>query len=195
MTPERLGDFGEAIWQNVLDASGWHYVSLAKICEGGAPMARKRGDCLILPDFDAFQGGRSIFVEAKAKSQSIYYRRIGKERHGINQNNYRHYRRIAAENGKRMALAIVELQGEREPHQLSWSGSLLIQTFNELPEPSPSDYPESPVKVYWNRKEFREIDGGLTAQELVDLANHKTRRCYRLELDSVFFPQKQTELF
>lgn len=70
---EWLGDFGESIWRNVLESSGWNYISLAKICEGGAPMMHSSGVKTILPDFDACRDGRSAYVEAKAKTQSIYY--------------------------------------------------------------------------------------------------------------------------
>ena len=42
-TPEFLGGFGEAIWANVLASSGWLYVSLTAIEQGGAPMGRSKG--------------------------------------------------------------------------------------------------------------------------------------------------------
>lgn len=195
MSPERLGQFGESVWKNVLAASGWYYVPLANICDGGAPLARRNGEALILPDFDACRDGRSLFVEAKAKKQSILYRRIGKERHGINERNYQHYRQIAREYGKRMAIAILELQSEFQARRLQWSGALLIETFNNLGRAEPGDFREPQPKVYWNRKQFRELQAGLDASELLDIANGKWCPSFAIELDGIFFPQKQAELF
>lgn len=195
MGQEGLGKLGESIWKNVLADSDWYYVPLARICDGGAPLAKKSSGALILPDYDACRNGRSIFVEVKAKSQSIFYRIRGKERHGINERNYIHYRQIAQEYGKKMAIAIVELQSERKARDVQWSGSLLIQTFNELGRAEPSHPPETPPKVYWDRKAFRELEAGLSARELCHLATGKLRRDYSFELDNIFFPATQREMF
>jgi hypothetical protein len=59
LTPDQLGAFGEDIWKNVLAESGWLYIPLARIADGGAPMARRNGEAIILPDYQACKDGKS----------------------------------------------------------------------------------------------------------------------------------------
>lgn len=191
---EWLGEFGEKIWSNVLAASGWHYVSLAKICEGGAPLARGGNRKLILPDLDAYRDGRNVFVEAKVKTQSIVYRIKNQERHGINQRNYEHYMEIQRVSGRHCCIGLVELFREsRGDGTLSWSGSLLFEKLSDLLDPR-SEYDESPRKVYWKRKQFRDL-ASFTAIELCNLANGKLKLDIGLMLDQILFPAKQKAMF
>lgn len=192
-TEKWLGDFGEAIWSRLLAASGWHYVSLAKICEGGAPLARSNHHKLILPDFDAYGDGRNVFVECKTKTQSIVYRNKRQERHGIDQRNYTHYCEIQRVSRKDCCIAITELKRERiEDSQLEWSGSLLFERIRDLLDPR-SEYEETPRKVYWRRKQFRELVAGISPKELFQLANGSIQ--LQLPFTDILFPMKQTGLF
>lgn len=189
-----LGKFGEDIWRWVLECSGWYYIPLANIDDGGAPMMRGNGESTILPDADICRHDRNLYVEAKAKSQSIFFRKKGKERHGINERNYRHYRRISDIRKQRCAIAVVEIQSEYEAFRLRWSGSLLIATLKDLGEPS-SEHPENPPKVYWNCKDFNYIATDLTAMELFELAGRRRRRDFSDDLDRALIPWTQGELF
>lgn len=194
-SPEWLGQFGEAIWSWILECAGWHYIPLAKIADGGAPMMRGASGPVICPDFDANKDGKNIYVEAKAKSQSIYYRKISKERHGINQNNYRHYMMMSEMRKQQCAIAIVELHSEHKPFDLRWSGTLLLETLKQLGPAAPGDFPESPPKVFWNRKQFSAVDAELTAIELFQLARRQLRRNYAASIDRILMPWKQGQLF
>lgn len=191
--PEWLGEFGEAIWRNILTAAGWNYISLSKIAEGGAPLAHGPHGKTILPDYDAYKDGRSVFVESKAKSQSIIYRLRNQERHGINYKNWMHYQTIQQETGKPCCIALVELERETD-RGLVWSGSLLFETMTNLAEVCRTDYPENPPKVYWPRKRFCDL-GQFTPQELRDIANGKMRPSFAYELERIICPQKQQALF
>jgi len=194
--PEQLGAFGEAIWSKVLASSGWTYISLTKICEGGAPMARGRGgNNLILPDLSAFKDGRSVFVEAKAKTQSIVYRNRKQERHGIDQKNYEHYRQVQYGTGRPCCIGLVELWREsREDQSLYWSGSLLFEKLNDLLDPR-SEHPETPRKVYWPRDSFPELISGCEPRELFQLANGEMQLNFEYELQHILYPAKQQNLF
>lgn len=191
-----LGRFGEQVWQNILENSGWHYMPLARIEVGGAPMMGHAREQTILPDIDGSFDGKNIFVEAKAKTQSIFYGKIGKERHGIDERHYQSYRRIEAIKRQHCAIAIVELYQEpRRFAPLEWSGSLLIEKLDALGPASPGDYPESPPKVYWNRKQFRELDYDLSPLALLRIASRRIRPSYRDRLESILWPPRQGELF
>lgn len=192
--PEWLGQFGEAIWSRTLAASGWHYISLTKICEGGAPLAHGPNGKLILPDFDAFKDGRAVFVEAKAKTQSIVYQNKKQERHGINQRNYEHYKQIERDTGKPCCIAVVELWREsKHDGSLSWSGSLLFEKLTELLDPR-SEHPETPPKVYWRRDQWRDLQS-YTPTELFGLASGAIKESFAMELEQILFPQTQKGLW
>lgn len=190
---EALGEFGETIWKRVMRASGWHYISLAEIAEGGAPLAHGTSGEIILPDLDAFCEGRNAYVEAKAKSRSVFYRNKKQERHGINERNYLHYRRISEMQKKRCAIAIVELWREALPWNY-WSGSLLIETLTSLGDAQPGEYPETPRKVYWQRKNFRHLDS-FEPMDLFRLYRGSLGGKCGYDLDAVLFPAKQIEMF
>lgn len=195
MTPEQLGRFGEVIWQNVLATSGWKYIPLCSIADGGAPMARTDDDATILPDIQCWKDGKSVFVEAKAKTRSVYYGRKSQERHGIDENNYEHYIKAAISSSIPCFLAIVECWSE--PHRnadLRWSGTLLIESLHNLGYAEPSEFREEPPKVYWNRKHFSDIHS-MSAIQLFELANKRKRLCCKHELDRIFDPWKQRGLF
>jgi hypothetical protein len=194
LTPDQLGAFGEDIWKNVLAESGWLYIPLARIADGGAPMARRNGEAIILPDYQACKDGKTVFVEAKAKTQSIIYNNAKQERHGIDLKNYVHYIRAAAASSLPCAIGIVELWREESYRgRLYWSGSLLIETLRELGDPR-SENPETPPKVYWRRKQFRDVES-FTAVQLYQLAYGKLKRSFKFELDRLFDPYVQRGLF
>lgn len=192
-TPDYLGKFGEAIWKRVLANSGWHYISLANIEDGGAPMARGNGGNIILPDFDAFRDGESVYVEAKAKTQSIRFRKANQERHGINERNWNHYRQIERTTGKPCCIAIVELQSEQKDQSLKWSGEILIEKVSNL-IPLPADFYEPVRKIYWSKKNFINLDY-FSPLELFQLARGELRRAYTSEIGQMLHPQIQKELF
>lgn len=183
-TPEELGGFGEAVWGNLLRRAGYACIWLSAIEQGGAPMALSDGYGTVVPDFDVKSGGRSVYVDAKTKKRSICYRKAREERHGINENCFRSYRRISQMAGSECCIAIVELQRENESGRVVWSGSLLFETMTNLSKPV-SEHPESPPKVYWPRKRFCDLDGGLTALELYAIACGESRRTYRPEIEAI----------
>lgn len=189
-----LGKFGEAIWANVLAASGYHYVPLAELSMGGAPMMQSNTNKIVLPDFDAMKDGKSAYLEAKAKSTSVFYRISRQERHGIDLRNFKQYQKAAAVAGKRCAIAIVECMREEEAYRPRWSGSLLIESLIELGEPVRGESNQDHM-IYWRRKQFRDVNS-FTAVELFALANGTLRENASYELDRVFNGAfKQAELF
>ncbi len=192
-TPQYLGQFGEAIWKRVLANSGWHYIPLANIEDGGAPMARSNGSNIILPDLDAFRDGESVFVEAKAKTQSIRFRKANQERHGINERNWRHCKQIARTTGKNCCIAIVELQSEQRDQSLKWSGELLIEKISNLIE-LPAEFYEPTRKIYWKKKNFVNLDY-FSPLELFSLAQGRLQRAYTYEIAQMLHPQIQQSLF
>lgn len=195
LKPEQLGLFGEDIWKHVLYESGYQYVPLARIADGGAPLARSKNEVTVLPDYQAWSEGRAVFLEAKAKTRSIVYRLRSQERHGIDESNYLHYIRAAQQSSLPCAIGLVELWRERLEQRdvLYWSGSLLIETLRDLGDPR-CENPENPPKVYWRRKLFRDMDS-FTAVELYALAHGTLKRSYKLELDNLFMPFMQRQLF
>lgn len=191
---EALGGLGEAIWANVLRESGWMYIALAQIENGGAPCGFDSRGRTVLPDFDAKSKGDSVYLDAKVKSQSIRYRlKNNQERHGINESAYRAYRRMEIEAGQRCCLGIVELWQQEENGGLAWSGSLLIETLANLGEPR-CENPERPPKVYWPRKRFCDLDS-FTPREVFALATGELRRSYAYEIDRIVRPVVQSSLF
>lgn len=188
-----LGNFGEAIWRNILTASGWNYISLTNIAEGGAPLAHGPNGKTILPDYDAYKEGRSVFVESKAKSQSIVFRLRNQERHGINYTNWTHYKRIEAETGKPCCIALVELHRENG-NRLEWSGSLLFEKLSNLAQPCSDGAPESPAKVYWPRKRFSDL-ASFSAAELRQIAQGKLLPKFDFALEQIISPKLQKAMF
>lgn len=191
---EALGGLGEAIWANVLRASGWLYIPLAQIENGGAPCGIDANGYTVLPDFDAKNQGDSIYLDAKVKTQSIRYRLArNQERHGINQSAYLSYRRMEDAAGQRCCLGIVELQQQEESGGLAWSGSLLMETLANLGQPR-CENPERPPKVYWPRKRFVDLDS-FSPRELFQLATGELTRSYAYEIDRIVRPMTQSSLF
>lgn len=181
---KQLGEFGETIWSNVLACSGWHYVSLTKICEGGAPLARGSSGKLILPDFDAYSDGRNVFVEAKAKTRSVVFRKLSSERHGIDHKNYLHYQEIQRVSGRQCYIAVVELQREStEDYSLFWSGSLLFQKLDALGMPV-SEHMEEKRKVYWERGRFADL-ASFSWEELLQIASGSKKLNLKREIDEI----------
>ena len=194
----RLGQFGEAVWSNVLKPSGLRYIPLCQIANGGAPMveAKRGGDALILPDFEVIGDGFDVYFDSKAKTQSVIYRAAKQERHGIDGRNYQHYLRVADATGRKAGLGIVELYrdcGPLKPRE--WSGALLVETLGNLRTPI-MGFSNQEHMLYWTRKSFHELDT-LTAIELLDVANGKKCPGYPVQLSAIFrsVPRKQQDLF
>jgi hypothetical protein len=177
---EKLGKLGERIWASVITASGLRYIPLSEIESGGAPMLEGAGKT-ILPDFDVYGMRKAVFVEAKAKTQSVLYENAWELRHGINERNYRDYMRIRWEARKRCGLAVLELlDGETG----KWSGSLLVESLQQLGEPF-AGFSTDKHKVFWPRKRFRDLDSW-TAMEILARANGEPSPSYRVELTDIF---------
>ena len=190
MAAEALGRFGEAVWKRVLLASGVRYIPLADIQDGGAPMAVGNGNKIILPDLDCAAQTWVAFVEAKAKTQSIEFRMKRQVRHGINESNYLQYKKAAEEYRKRCAVAIVELW---HADFQTWSGRLLFERIDNLGQPF-QEYREKPPKVYWQTKQFCDLDS-FTPAELVAIANGGECPSYGHEFDLIFNRRIQGDLF
>lgn len=193
-----LGRFGEDIWKNVLEASGWRYIALADMNGGGAPMAKHKTGKTILPDFHAARSGRDVFIDSKVKSQSKYFWTRSQERHGIDKRNHQHYLKMAEQFGKNCFIGIVELQRElsRDASPI-WSGSLLLGKLGNLgvDYPDVSNGKNPSEMVYWNRKEFSEVDNCLTAQELWDISTGRLVKSYEYTLEKIICPLSQKGLF
>lgn len=188
MNESSMGRFGEAVCASVLKNSGIHYVSLCRIEDNGAP--RLSGNGSVLPDFDTFGQHLSAYLDAKAKTESVVWRKRNQERHGIDRRNYEHYQKVAAIARKNCGIFIVEFFSG-ETHE--WTGSILVESFRELATPFYGESNQSHM-VYWARKQFREIDR-LTATQLFALAKGGKGDSYEIELNQIFAPVKQTALF
>lgn len=140
---------------------------------------------IIAPDFDAMKQGKSVYVEAKIKSQSICFRMRKQERHGINIDHFSNYVKAADESGKPVAIMLVECQRNKIEYELEWSGSLLVASIKDLRTPLKSDDIRD-VKLYWPRKIFSDINS-FTAVELFKLANGELTENASFELDRIFF--------
>lgn len=178
--PEKLGKLGERIWAAIIAASGLRYIPLAEIENGGAPMLEGQTKT-ILPDFDVYGMRRAVFVEAKAKTRAVVFRLAGEHRHGIDRRNYEDYMRIRWEARKRCGLGVLEiLDGDSD----RWSGSLLIESLQELGQPIDGFSTQSHM-VYWPRKRFRDLDSW-SAVEIIAHANEQSSPSYRNELIDIF---------
>lgn len=187
---KQLGDFGEQLWSNVFRASGVNYIPLSKINVGGAPMlvgAGSRGT--VLPDFDCTSGEWAAYVDSKCKSQSVRYRKLDQERHGIDRPNWLAYRRVGAQFRKSAALAICELHDD----EMRWSGSLLIETLDHLGEPFDGESNQAHM-VYWRRKAFTFLNN-FTASELFDIYHNRNVPTFKVEFSGVFARRIQREMF
>ncbi len=189
----RLGGFGENIWNRVMHDSGWHYIPLAKIQSGGAPMAQSKGDCVVLPDMDVSHEGRTAYVEVKAKTTSVFHRISRQERHGIDYRNYAQYVRVSEMFRKKCAIALVELWREDKPYASVWSGSLLIETLANLGPPT-NEMVGTQMMSLWKRKAFNDV-ASFTPRELFDLEAGRMRTSCRIELDHILFPFNQKKMF
>jgi hypothetical protein len=188
--PQWLGDFGEAIWSNIFAASGIPYVSLAKICDGGAPMIKRRNNSIVLPDFEIMESGKAAFVDSKAKKRSVVYRLKNEERHGIDRRNWNHYCNASELSGRPCGIAIVECFSDCLDN---WSGRLLIETLANLSTPFDGISSEKHM-IYWPAKRFKHLNS-LTAVELIDLANGRRTEILTMALNDIFWPHVQQELF
>jgi len=191
MGAERLGQFGEAIWARIFKASNVNYIPLHQMIGDGAPMAQGQ-DKMILPDFDVAGEKWCAYVDSKAKTRSILFRRMKQERHGIDRRNWQQYQLIASKYKKTCGLGIVE--GFTEVRS-QWSGSLLLETLSNLGQPALGMNDQGHM-VYWPRKLFVELDRW-SALELLAIANGQLKVSYEHELTHIFYTRhfKQQQLF
>lgn len=135
---ETKGDFGEAVWKNILIEANYKLILLSKIDDGGAPLMQGNGK-LILPDFSGHSCGvyrHSILLDSKVKAGPVLFRKKNQWRHGINKSNYLDYLACAAVMEQPSGIGIVECFTD-EMTQAEWSGALLVQSFKNLGEPLP----------------------------------------------------------
>jgi hypothetical protein len=177
--PRWLGGFGESLWSKVFASSGFRYIPLCDIEHKGAPMMEGSSE-IILPDFDVVGDGWSVYVDSKAKTQPILFRKTNEVRHGIDAKNYKHYVAAGIAARKGTGVAIVELfQCDRT----EWSGSLLVEMFRNLGSPI-KGFSTQAHMVYWNRMQFVEL-GSFQAGELMEIASGAIKVSYRDELSSM----------
>ncbi len=196
MTEKALGNFGEAVWARVLAASGFGYIPLCKIETGGAPMI-EGNHRIVLPDFEVLATSLNVYMESKAKTTSVLWRRQRQERHGIDRRNWREYMEAATRSNKPCVMAVVELFREQKAYSRDWSGSLLVETLRNLGPPIPGlpEYNQAHM-VYWPRKGFHDLDSW-SALELLDIAKGRLKAQYPIPLKVIFesVPSVQLEMF
>jgi hypothetical protein len=196
MTEHALGNFGEAVWARILAASGLGYIPLCNIETGRAPVIEGRNP-IVLPDFEVVDAAFNVYLESKAKTTSVLWRRQNQERHGIDRKSWVAYVKAAAVSGKPCGLGIIELFREQQAHQQTWSGSVLIETLRNLGPPIVGE-PEYDQRhmVYWPRKLFCDLDSW-DASELLAIAKGDLLAKYPVQLSGVFkyIPSVQQELF
>ena len=73
-----------------------------------APMIRTHRDNLILPDFYCAKSGRSWWVEAKAKSAPLHWRKTDTLYHGVDTKQLNHYIHVCEITGLPMWLVVYE---------------------------------------------------------------------------------------
>lgn len=187
-----LGDFGERVWEHIFKASGIRYIPLHKINNGGAPMLEGKTR-IVLPDFECIMNREPVFVEVKAKTQSVIFRRQNQQRHGINYRNFKDYIEAAYESSKKCGIALIELF--RDGPALQWSGSLLVESLGNLGPPIRGFSNQSHM-VYWPRKRFCDLDSW-SALELLKIWKGQLSAAYPVPLTGVFTftPRTQGNLF
>jgi hypothetical protein len=190
---ETLGKLAEAFWGNVFRASGIGYIPLCRIETDHAPGLISSDDTTVLPDFEIVADGHSAYVDSKAKTQSIIYHKRNQERHGINRRVWEHYLKTGIAFEKQCGLVVLELF--RDGPSVTWSGSLLVETFKNLGEPWQGESTQRHM-VYWTRKSFVDLDS-LEATEIREAAHGRNVPSYPLELREVFLglKKKQQPLF
>jgi hypothetical protein len=191
--PNQLGRLGESVWAQILAASGVHYIPLAQIDNGGAPMAIGDKSSVVLPDFDcaSTDGNWRAFVEIKCKEQPVLFRMRNQLRHGIDKSKWNAYRSASDLWQKECAVALLELFGVEKRE---WSGRLLVERLNNLGTPF-DGFSNQEHMVYWPRKAFCDLDT-LTFQEVMEIDSRSLKPpSYRAELLQIFRPFEQRELF
>lgn len=183
---ERLGKLGEGVCKTIFRASGFTYIPLCDMDRKGAPVAESDSDKVILPDFDV--ADLRAYIDAKAKWQSILYRRTGEPRHGINKRNYEHYASIGATAQKTCGLMVIELY---EDDGVTWSGSVLAESFRHLGNPS-HGFNETPPKVYWPRHKFSQI-ARFSEEDLLKVEKGVFRPNFGGQLQSIFARPRDCE--
>lgn len=185
MKEQELGRFGEALWANIFRHSGFNYIPLSKLDVGGAPMFEGLNKT-VLPDFDVMHKSFTVYVESKAKMQSVFFRKRSQERHGIDRNRWNDYKRSEIIGRKDCAIAIAELWSGSSG---AWSGTLLIETLRGLGEPYQGESSQRHM-VYWQRKQFVDLDA-MTPSEMYEVAKGVVEWPLASELENIFAPETQ----
>lgn len=192
---DALGCFGETICKGIFLASGIPFVCLADIENGGAPKIEMQGGGVVLPDFQTFGDCWACLLDSKAKTTSVFYRKKGQERHGINERAWLAYQKSSDIYKQHCAIAIIELwrQMDEDVPQV-WSGSFLLERLKELGPPDPG-FNEPTPKVYWRRKQFVDVHS-FSKEELLAIYHGRMRApSLAPTLRNIFAPVKQTALF
>lgn len=137
---ETLGGTSQRIVLSVLDANGYTvYQSLEKYVSGDFRV--------IAPD------GRFLFVDAKGKSQSTYYRRGRSEEHGIDRRTYNRYLDIVSHQAVDGLIAVYERAREISPYVLEPSSVVLLFRLEDvyrIVDEGIASYGKGGM-VYWRR--------------------------------------------
>jgi len=103
-----FGSNAERLVFEVLQADGWSVLPAGDAGVDGAGMLTLPDDQARLPDILGWHEAVPRWVEVKGKSQPIRHTKSRQLRHGINQNAWNDYRRVAGETGVPVELVVVE---------------------------------------------------------------------------------------
>jgi hypothetical protein len=190
-----FGRVGEEICKNVLTEAGVRYYSLCDICNGGAPLLEGKG-AEIAPDFrvgiNCGHYKTFAYLDAKAKTGPVLWRKTNQYRHGINERNYQAYKSVAAFEQVACGIFVVELFTDENTVN-KWSGTILIGSFARL---GPPEYGinEPQPKVYWARKRLRVL-GELSPKELGEIAHGSVVPNFGVHMQEEFDRKEQAALF
>jgi hypothetical protein len=164
---EPLGPFGERLWSKVWSDCGFFYIPLATLPALNGKGPRLQGNDTILPDFEVTNNGRRAYMDSKAKTGPVLFRKANEWRHGIDRKNFEHYETMSGINRQKCLLGIVELFSD-ESNPWNWSGRLLMQSLGRLGSPC-KGFSTQTHMVYWPRASFSEI-GQLAPLEIWNAA-------------------------
>jgi hypothetical protein len=144
-----LGRKAEALIESQIEAFGWHHVGDSQFGATHAPMLRSSGSDLIRPDYLVMKGGNRVWIEVKAKTDSLAFGTV--ERHGISTTKLESYQKVADVSGNPCWLFIYEKS----------TGVVLCEDIHKIPVASQRvkerygpDDPYGEGMVFFNRKDF-----------------------------------------
>lgn len=167
---EPLGEFGEALWSNLLRGSGLFYIPLKDLPAINGKGPRLQGSDAILPDFHV-NGMRNAFVDSKCKSGPVMYFKANELRQGVDRKCWESYQAISEIQRQKCVLAIAEIftRCDQQREGREWSGALLMQTLGRLGPPI-SGFNTMEHMVLWPRAKFVELVPGTSPLRLWELA-------------------------